>query len=340
VSVSSTPQPGAQQLDEGPVRRARSVGDAASLQPRDVLARERQELGERPGLTQPGVADHEQHLPPARTQVDDRAGEPGELALATDQWRARGRLRGGPRADEPGGGHGRGPPLHRHLAERFQHEPFVQARRRPRTDRDRTRLGGALQPGGDVRRVAERDRLRVLAPDEPDRGGPAVHAHADVEPLDTPGGLDLARVGGGDPDDPKRRARRAFGVVLVGGGDAEVGADPVTHERLDHAPEVLDRAAHPGDALADERLDLVGPEAFAQAGRADDVGEQRRDRPHLVLGPRFLAHPGTSWSRSLASRDGRERGHPEPVLPGTDRSPCAAYGQHDQSEHATGGRRR
>ena len=130
---------------------------------------------------------------PARRSATAPA-EPGELALATDQGRARRRLRGGPRADQAGGRHRRGPPLHRHLAERLEHEPFVQARRRPRADRDRTRLGGALQPRGDVRRVAERDRLRVLATHEPDRGGPAVHAHADVEPLDPPGGLDLARV--------------------------------------------------------------------------------------------------------------------------------------------------
>jgi hypothetical protein len=80
----------------------------------------------------------------------------------------------------------------------------------------------------------------------------------------------------------------------VGGGDAEVGTDPVAHERLDHAAEVLDGAAHPRDALTDERLDLVGPEAFAQAGGADDVGEPCRDRPHLVLRSRFLAQPGTS----------------------------------------------
>ncbi len=65
----------------------------------------------------------------------------------------------------------------------------------------------------------------------------------------------------------QRRARRTFGVVLVRGGDAEVRADPVAHEGLDHPAEVLDGAAHPVHALADERLDLVGPEAFAEPGR-------------------------------------------------------------------------
>ena len=65
---------------------------------------------------------------------------------------------------------------------------------------------------------------------------------------------------------------------------------PSAHERLDHAAEVLDPPAHPGDALAHERLHLVGPEPLAQAGRPDDVGEQGRDRPHLVLRSRFHAH--------------------------------------------------
>ena len=285
------PQPGPQELDEGTVRRARPVGDAPPLEPGDVLARERQELGEHPRLAQPGVADHEHHLPAAR-----RAGRrpPSRAGASSPSRPTRGVRDGGsvtgrgPTSREADDGFG--PALHRHLAERLEHEPFVQARRGPRADRDRPGLGGALEPRGDVRRVAERDGLRVLPAYEPDRGRPAVQAHADVEALDPPRRLDLARVAGGDADDPQRRPCRAFGIVLVGGGNAEVRADPVAHERLDHAAEVLDGAAHPRDALADERLDLVGPEPFAQAGRPDDVGEQRRDRPHLVLPSRFVAH--------------------------------------------------
>ncbi len=259
------PEPGPQQLDEGTVRGARPVGDAPALEPGDVIPRERQELGEHPRLAQPGVPHHEHHLPAAGAKIRDRRSQPRELAFAADQGRARRRLRDGTWADQARRRDGFGPPLHRNLAERLEHEPFVQARRRPGADGDRARLGGALEPRCHVRGVAQRDGLRVLPADEPDRGGSAVDAHADVEALDPPRRLDLARVAGRDADDPQRRPCRAFGVVLVGGGNAEVRADPVAHERLDHAAEVLDGATHPRDALADERLDLVGPEPFARA---------------------------------------------------------------------------
>ena len=56
--------------------------------------------------------------------------------------------------------------------------------------------------------------------------GPAVQPHADVEALDPPCRLHLARVAGGDTDDPERCPSGALGVVLVGRRDAEVRADP------------------------------------------------------------------------------------------------------------------
>ena len=193
------------------------------------------------------------------------------------------------RTDQPGGDDRLGPALDRDLAEGLEHEPLVEARRGARADRDRSRLGGALEPRGDVRGIAERDGLGLLPTHQTHGGGPA-QPHADVEALDPPRRLHLAGIAGGDAEDPERRPSGALRVVLVGRGDAEVGADPVAHERLDHPAEVLDRAAHPGDALAHERFHLVGPEPLTQAGRPDDVGEQGRDGPHLVLRSGFLAH--------------------------------------------------
>ena len=77
------------------------------------------------------------------------------------------------------------------------------------------------------------------------------------------------------------RAARS-GIVLVGHGDAEEGGDPVAHEGVDDAAELLDGSRHAADALADQRLHLLGSQPLADRGRADDVGEQRRDGPKLV----------------------------------------------------------
>ena len=56
---------------------------------------------------------------------------------------------------------------------------------------------------------------------------------------------------------------------------------------VDHAAELLDRTRHTADALADQRLHLLGRQPLSDRGRADDVREERRDRPELVrvLGP-------------------------------------------------------
>ena len=179
-------------------------------------------------------------------------------------------------------------------------------------------LGGRLQSGGDVRRVAERDGLRVGASHEPDRCRAAVHSHSNGEAGDPPGGLDVARVSAHDLEDAKRRAGRALGVVLVRGRDAEVRADPVSLVGLHGAAVLVDRAAHHRHALADEHLRLVGLEPFAERGRADDVGEEHGDRagarlPSAVGEPRRrAASVAATCSRSTAAagasaRDGAER---------------------------------
>ena len=58
--------------------------------------------------------------------------------------------------------------------------------------------------------------------------------------------------------DRERSPCRALGIVLMGPGQAEESRDPVTHVRLHHAAELLHRMAHPADALADDKLGLVG----------------------------------------------------------------------------------
>jgi len=73
-------------------------------------------------------------------------------------------------------------------------------------------------------------------------------------------------------------------------GRAEVRADPIAHVGMDHSAEVLDGPAHTRHALAHEGLHLVRAEALPQPGRADNVGEQGRDRAHLVAVVHSAAH--------------------------------------------------
>ena len=150
-------------------------------------------------------------------------------------------------------------------------------------DEDRARLGRRLESSCDVRRIAERDRLRIGASHEPDSCGTAVDPDPNGEAGDPPRGLDVARVAAHDLEDAERRAGCALGVVLVRGRDAEVRADPVALVRLHRSAVLVDRAAHHRHALPDEHLGLVGLEPLAERGRADDVGEEHGDRPALVL---------------------------------------------------------
>ena len=179
-------------------------------------------------------------------------------------------------------------PLHGDLAERFEDEAVGQPACGLLADDDRPRVRRRLQPRGDVRRVAQRDDLRVGGADEPDRGRPAVDADPDCEARDSPRALDVVRIAADDLVDSKRGAGGALGIVLVSGGDAEVGADAVPLVGLHRAAVLLDGPAHHRHALADEHLDLVGRESFAEHRRADDVGEEDGHRAPLVF-PRLGA---------------------------------------------------
>ena len=178
------------------------------------------------------------------------------------------------------------------------------------TDEDRSGVGRRLEARCDVRRVAERDRLGIGAAHEPHRRWPAVHTDSYGEPRDPPRRLDVARVPADDLEDAQGRARSALGIVLVRGGHAEVGADPVALVRLHDAAVLVDRTAHHRHALADEHLRLVGLEPLAERRRADDVGEEHGDGATLVLHPTRSRRGGRRGSRYRV-RPARHRGRCE-----------------------------
>ena len=213
-----------------------------------------------------------------------------DLALPADERPQRGvraRRPRGPVSREARTGSAR--PLTAMLAERLEREAMREPPRGLLADRDRARSRSRLDPGGDVRRVAERDRLRAARADGADARPPGVDADPDVEVGDAPGLGDVARVAADHLEDAEGRARGALRVVLVRARDAEVGADAVALVRLDGAAVLLDRLAHLRHALADERLHLVRRQALAERRRADDVGEQHGDRAELVLAPGRLS---------------------------------------------------
>ena len=288
------PEPRPDHLDERLVQADRSVRAAVALEPCHVRAEVLAQLAEQARLADPGLADQEQRLAPSGEQVVGGPAQVRGLGLPADQRRLRvvaaGRL---PAQDAPGR-HGSRAPLERELAHRLQHEAGHEPLRRRLAGHDRPGSGRRLEPRRDVRHVAERHRLGRGRPDHSDGREAAVDPDADVELVDLPGLADVPAVRSHHLEQREPRFGRAVGVVLVGGRDAEVGAHTVAHVGLHRPAELLDDAAHARDALAHERLDLVGAHALAQPGGADDVGEEGGHRPKLVTpaGPAWLGRFG------------------------------------------------
>ena len=78
---------------------------------------------------------------------------------------------------------------------------------------------------------------------------------------------------------PAPRARRRPHVP----GEPEESGDPVAHVRLDDAAELLDRMAHPADALADDQLGLSGPRRSPSVVEPTTSANKRGHEPELVL---------------------------------------------------------
>ena len=234
------PEPVAQRLDHGQKAELRSVGDAVSLQPDDGIAGETAKLAQHARLAETGVAEHEEHLPATREQVVAGDGEPLELVVAADERRWCGGLETLHRTAETPDGDGFLASLDRDVGERLEHEPVGETPYGGRAGHDRAGLSDALETSGDIRRVPERDGLALRAADEAHSHRPAVQTHPDVEVRDPPGRLDVACVFTHDLHDLQCRPGGPLGIVLVGDRDAEEGRDPVAHEGVHHAAELLD----------------------------------------------------------------------------------------------------
>ena len=171
-----------------------------------------------------------------------------------------------------------GLPLHLELPGITPHEEGLHGALRRLVDEDRSRLGEALQPRGDVDGVAEGRVLDVAAAAElAHYDGAGRGAHPDAEALETPTAQHFTPVPVHLRDDPQRSTDGALGVVLPCRGRTEECEHPVACEVLDMPAECFDLADDSSDRLADDELDVFRLEPLAQRRRADNVGKQCRE---------------------------------------------------------------
>ena len=306
--------PAAESLGRCMAQRLAAVRGAVSLDPGGVLAKLVAEPLEQPRLADARFPFDEHQPSSARAERRGRLRQLGGLERSTDE---AGRLAArtvGPGAQEPPGFDRALPSSNGEVSQRCHQEAALELPRGRSADHDRPRLGAALQPRCDVQRVAESDRMAFRRADHADRDLAAVDPDPDVELGQPPVRPHLFRVAVDRLDEAQGCARRAVGIVLRRGREAEEGGDSISHVGVDHAPELLDRPAHAIDTAPDQRDVVLGRESFRERRRADDVGEEHADRTQLVLG--FDGRLSRPWDRSV-SVTGRE--HLDPSRADLDR---------------------
>ena len=277
-------EPPAEHLLERP-RGKTAVGEALPFEPRGALARRSSEAPRAGASCRCPRRRREARPAPCRRRdpPPTPGGGPARLYGPRAAPSAGRPLARKQRPGELTCGHGPLAAAHGELAERLEAEAMREAAGGLLAHGDRAGSRDGLQSRCDVGRVSERDGLVIHGAHDADRGRAGVDADADVESLDPPRLLDLARVLPHDVHDPQRRAGGPLGVVLVSGRNAEVRADAVAHVRL-HRPAVLVHgAAHLVHAFADQRLRLLRRQLLGERGRPDDVGEEHRHGANLVV---------------------------------------------------------
>ena len=132
----------------------------------------------------------------------------------------------------------------------------------------------------------------------------------------------------------QRRPDGPFRIVFVGHRRAEQGDHGVAHDLVDPAAERGDVVAQLGEALVDERLDLLGIGRLGERREPDEVGEQDRGDPALVLGvdqrvPTGGAEAGAGLVRFAARGAVHGRQPTDPADPGASAFgvPSVAFGR-------------
>ena len=105
---------------------------------------------------------------------------------------------------------------------------------------------------------------RLAPPTMPIAARPVLMLTRTAKPVVPPRRLHVTRILVDELEDAERRARGAFGIVLVRRRHAEVDADGVALVRLHGAAVLLGGEAHQRYAPTDERQDLVGREPLGE----------------------------------------------------------------------------
>ena len=143
-------------------------------------------------------------------------------------------------------------------------------------------LGVLLEPGGEIRGVADRcvvhpEVVADLAYHH--RAGVEPHTHRDAGSLATRGSGLLAY----GPLDAERGQDGAACMVLVGHRCAEQSHEAVAEELVDRALVAMDFGESEVEEPVQERVHGLGAEALDQGRRVDDVAEENGDDLPLTL---------------------------------------------------------
>ena len=255
-----------------------------------LLALDRVEHGaDQPRLADPGLADQQHRLALDAPRLPPALQQERQLLVAADHGRRAARPAGleaavgGALARDPERRHVVDEALEAGRAERAQPEHLAEQPAGAVRDHHGAGLGRLLQPGGQVRRLADHHLLPG--------GALADQVADDHEPGRDPDPRRERLPGrGGEPGDGLRDRQAgphgALGVVLVRPGPAEVGQHAVAHQ-LGHVP--VDARDLTRDRVLVRPQDLAHVlriEAARERGRADEVDEHHRELPALGPGGR------------------------------------------------------
>jgi hypothetical protein len=167
-------------------------------------------------------------------------------------------------------------------------------------DQQRTRLGQALQPSGEVGALAD-DSL-LLGGARPDQithdDDPGGQPNADLQSVER---LQLAdALDQGEPSE-----NRTLGVVLVRLRVAEIDQHPVAHILGDKSGKAADRLRYAAMVYADHLTQVFGIKTCGKLRRADKIAEHDRQLSPLGLCDGCSIRGVGGWFAALAQGDDR-----------------------------------